>query len=150
MAEGRRGGAGGYTAVELLIVVVLAGTAVAGTAAGWRHWTRVAPLERAAVVARGELHRARSIAVGRRIVARVSVSSRGELVLSDDAGRRLRWTPFRSPPFRLDSLRLRPATLRMNARGHGSAGSLYLYRGGRGIRIVVNFIGRTRVERFGL
>ena len=142
------GRARGYTVVELLIVVVLAGVAVAGTAAGWRHWAGEAPLERAAAVARSELHRARSIATGRRIVARVRVSDRGELVLSDDGGRRIRSTPFLAPPFRLDSLRLRPATLRVNARGQGTAGSLYLYRGGRGIRIVINFIGRIRVERF--
>ena len=144
------GAAHGYTVVELLVVVTLTAVAVAGSAAGWRHWMRQAPLERAAEVARGELSRARSVAVGRRMVARVSVSERGELVLADDAGRRLRATPFRAPPFRLDSLRLRPATLRINARGQGSAGSLYLYRGGRGIRIVVNFIGRIRLERFGL
>ena len=140
----------GCTTVELLIVVVLTAVAVAATAAGWRHWMRQSPLERAAEVARGELTRARSVAVGRRIVARVSVSERGELVLADDAGRRLRATPFRARPFRLDSLRLRPPTLRINARGQGSAGSLYLYRGGRGIRIVVNFIGRIRLERLGL
>ncbi len=49
---------------------------------------------------------------------------------------------------RLDSVRLRPATLRYNARGHGSPGSVYLYRGKRGIRLVSNFVGRVRAEAF--
>lgn len=150
MSGARDGRARGYTMVELLIVVALAGVVVAGTAAGWRHWAAGAPLQRAEAVARAELHRARATAIGRRSVVRLTVSSRGELVLSDDAGRRLRSIPFRAAPFRLDSLRLRPATLRMNARGQGSAGSLYLYRGDRGARIVSNFIGRIRVERLRL
>lgn len=150
MAGERGAGARGRTFVEVALVLALTGLAAATTAAGWRHWRGRAPLQRATAVARGELGRARAVAVARRAVVRLSVSGDGELVLSDADGRRLRSTPFRGAPFRLDSLRLRPATLRMNARGQGSPGSLYLYRGDRGVRIVSNFIGRLRVERFGL
>jgi hypothetical protein len=48
----------------------------------------------------------------------------------------------------LDSVRIRPATIRFNARGHGSAGSIYLYKGHRGIRVVSNFVGRIRRHSF--
>jgi hypothetical protein len=46
----------------------------------------------------------------------------------------------------VDSLRVRPATLRFNARGQAAPGSVYLYRGRRSIRIVCNFLGRLRIE----
>lgn len=140
----------GFTVVELLVVLVLSAAAVLAVTAGWSRWAAGWPLGRAASVARSELGRARALAIARREVVRLRVSARGELVVRDAADRRLRSTPFRGDPFRLDSLRLRPSTLRYNARGQGSPGSLYLYRRGRGVRIVSNFIGRLRVERFGL
>jgi hypothetical protein len=46
----------------------------------------------------------------------------------------------------LDSVRLRPSTLRFNPRGQAAPGSLYLYRGRRGVRLVSNFLGRVRRE----
>lgn len=140
----------GYTLVELTVVLVLAGTAILAVAAGWRRWSDDWPLDRAAAVARSELGRARATAIARREVVRLRVAGRGELVLHDADDRRLRSTPLTGSPFRLDSVVLRPSTLRYNPRGQGSPGSLYLYRRDRGVRIVSNFIGRIRVERFGL
>lgn len=139
----------GYTLVELTLVLALAATAVLAVTAGWRRWSEGWRLDRAAAVARSELGRARAIAIARREVVRLRVSGRGELILYDAADRRLRSTPLGGSPFRLDSLVLRPSTLRYNPRGQGSPGSLYLYRRGRGVRIVSNFIGRLRVERLG-
>lgn len=137
----------GYTLVELSVALALTGLVILTSAVGWHSWRDAAPLEQAASVARSELARARAAAVARREVLRLQVEGSGSLVVSDADGRRLRSTPLRSDPFFLDSIRLRPSTLRFNARGQGSPGSLYLYRGDRAVRIVVNFIGRVRVER---
>ncbi len=46
----------------------------------------------------------------------------------------------------VDSVQLRPATFRFNARGQAAPGSVYLFRGNRSVRIVCNFLGRLRVE----
>lgn len=46
----------------------------------------------------------------------------------------------------VDSVLLRPATFRFNARGQAAPGSVYLFRGDRSVRIVCNFLGRLRVE----
>jgi hypothetical protein len=56
----------------------------------------------------------------------------------------------RSGDVALDSIRLRPATLRFNARGQAAPGSVYLYRRDRGVRLVSNFLGRIRQENFRL
>ena len=138
----------GFTLLELTVTLALAGLAVLATA-GWLGWRDAARLERAAAVAREELARARGSAAARREVLRLRVDGSGSLVLSDAGGRTLRSTPLRAGPFGLDSVRLRPATLRFNPRGQGSPGSLYLHRGDRAVRIVINFIGRVRVERQG-
>lgn len=140
----------GHTLVELTLALTLSGIVALAATAGWRRWREAAPLERASAVAGGELARARSAAVARRSVLRLRVEDGGVLVLSDAEGRRVRATRLRAAPFRLDSVRLRPATLRFNARGQGSPGSLYLYRGDRAVRLVINFIGRVRVERLRL
>lgn len=140
----------GYTVLELTLALSLSGIVALAAAVGWRRWREAAPLERAAAVAGGELARARGAAMARRSVLRLRVDEGGVLVLSDVGGREIRATRLQAAPFRLDSVRLRPATLRFNARGQGSPGSLYLYRGDRAVRIVINFIGRVRVERLRL
>ncbi|MFW6193741.1 MAG: hypothetical protein ACOC83_09675, partial [Gemmatimonadota bacterium] len=68
----------------------------------------------------------------------------------DTDGELVGTTPLVAGTFDLDSARLRPSVLRFNARGQASPGSLYLYRKRRGVRVVSNFIGRVRVERFAL
>lgn len=80
---------------------------------------------------------------------RVRLDPGGSLVALDARGRIVAATPLRDAGLLgVDSVRLRPATLRFNARGQAGPGSLYLYRGGRGVRLVVNFIGRVRREDF--
>lgn len=100
-------------------------------------------LARATRLAESHLTRARLRALASR--SKVEVRSNG------------RWLELREPPGALvgridigtgsglvDSIRLRPAVLRFNSRGQGSPGSLYLYRGRRGMRVISNFLGRVR------
>lgn len=135
---------GGLTLPELALCVALLGVllAVALPTFGWLD--RFA-LDRAARLAGAHLTRARMSAVARRETLRVRVAPDGLLVLFDAGGRRLAATPLAGEgPFRPDSVRLRPTTLRYNPRGQASAGSLYLYKGSRGVRLVSNFVGRVR------
>ena len=88
------------------------------------------------------------LAITRRGVVRIRTRGRGELTLTAPDGRLVSRTNLLDGPFRVDSVRLRPSTLRYNSRGQAGPGSLYLYRGRRGVRIVSNFLGRLRIERF--
>lgn len=115
---------------------------------GLRRFRERIALERAESACRGRLSQARMLAIARRGVVRIRVTERGELTLEAPDGRIAGRTSLLDGPFRVDSVRLRPSTLRYNGRGQAGPGSLYLYRGGRGIRIVSNFLGRLRVERF--
>lgn len=93
------------------------------------------------------LSRARMLAVARRQTLRVRISASGSLVLLDPDGERLDEVALQGDGlWTLDSLRLRPATLRFNSRGQAAPGSLYLYRGRRSVRLVSNFVGRIRQE----
>ncbi|WP_419163185.1 prepilin-type N-terminal cleavage/methylation domain-containing protein [Candidatus Palauibacter sp.] len=132
----------GFSLVEMLVAICLAGTAAAVVMS--RGPLDRLGLSRAARVAESQLVLARLKAVAthaptevRLVGTRLEVARRGGRLLS-------RVELARHGLGRLDSARLRPSTLRFNARGHGSPGSLYLYRGRLGVRLVSNFVGRVR------
>ena len=144
--HGSRTGRNGFSLVEVAVALAVAG--LAATFIVSRQPLDRFSLTRAARVAESQLALARLHAVATHAPTavtlagtRLEVSVSGGSLLSrvDLGGRALG---------RLDSVRLRPSTLRFNARGHGSSGSVYLYRGERGIRLVSNFVGRVRAEPF--
>lgn len=139
----------GFTLPGLLIsLVLLGGVSMVGLAVSRSH-SATRALDGATRVARGALDTGRLTAVARRRVVRLRLEGARRLVLYDDGDHELRgWPLGREGPFRLDSIRLRPRTLRFNSRGQAAPGSVYLYRGGGGRRLVINFLGRVRVERF--
>lgn len=137
----------GFTLVEALIVTLALGVGASLGIEAWRRHAETRELTGAAAAVRGVLGRARMLGVARRRVVKVTADGRGDLVVLD--GRNLeagRVPTRRDGPFRLDSVRIRPRTLRFNARGQAAPGSVYLYRGGRGVRLVSNFLGRVRQE----
>ena len=143
---GSRTGRNGFSLVE--VAVALAVTGLAATVIISRGPLDGFSLTRAARVAESQLALARLHAVATHAPTavtlagtRLEVSRRGGSLLSRvDLGRHALG--------RIDSVRLQPSTLRFNARGHGSPGSIYLYRGERGIRLVSNFLGRVRAVPF--
>lgn len=97
---------------------------------------------------RGQLVLARTVAVARRETVRVRADETGDLVILDGSGARLNSAGIGGATgLGVDSMRVRPSTLRFNSRGQGAPGSVYLYRGNRTVRIVSNFLGRLRTER---
>ena len=137
---------GGFTIFELLTVIAIVGLAAAmvtsmGALDRWG-------LSRAARLAESHLVRARLLALSTRDHT-LTRAQGTHLVMTDRAGSVLTRVDLAGAGLgRLDSVRVRPTTLRFNARGHGSAGSIYLYRGRRGVRVVSNFVGRARVVPF--
>lgn len=140
----------GFTLLELLVATVVLAVAMAVGAEGVRRYRDAVALDRAAEAVRSRLAEARMLGVRHRAVVRLEVTPSGALELRDPDGELVGRTPLAGGAFDLDSARLRPSVLRFNARGQASPGSLYLYRKGRGIRVVSNFIGRVRMERFAL
>lgn len=140
----------GFTLVELLIALTLAALLAALGVRGYRTWRDSVALEAAGRAAHGHLALARTRALARRQTLRVRLTQGGALETYDPAGRVVDRTWLSGDVSRLDSLRLRPRTLRFNARGQAAPGSLYLYRGPRAIRLVCNFVGRIRTVRFRL
>lgn len=144
--RGSSTGRSGFSLVEVAVALAIAGLA-ATLIISSEPLDRFS-LTRAARVAESQLTLARLHAMATHAPTAVTlagtqleVSRRGGSLLSRvDVGRHAFG--------RLDSVRLRPSTLRFNARGHGSAGSVYLYRGERGIRLVSNFVGQVRAEPF--
>lgn len=141
---------GGFTLVELMVATVVIALVATAAVSGWRQLRETIALDRAESACRGRLAQARMMAIARRGVVRIRTSPRGELTLEDPDGRIVSRTALLTGRFRVDSVRLRPSTLRYNSRGQAGPGSLYLYRGDRGVRIVSNFLGRLRIERFRL
>lgn len=140
--------AAGVTLAEILLALALLGILAAAAAHGSGAIDALS-LHRSADLAHGHLVRARLEALARR--EKVAVWSRGpgRLLLVGAAGRTLAEVDLGGEGLlALDSLRLRPSVIRYNPRGHGSAGTVTLYRGHRGIRLVVNFVGRVRRHAF--
>ncbi len=135
----------GYSLVEVLIVVVLVGIAAA-VVVSTPSFDSFA-VTRAARLAESQLMRARLHAVANHAPTEVRTAGKSiEVALR--GGRVLSRVDLGGAGFvRLDSIRIRPQKLRYNSRGHGSIGSIYLYRGRHGIRLVSNFVGRVRVVR---
>lgn len=141
-ATGRRG----FSIVEVVVAIAIAGLAAA----------LVIPLDpldrfgltRAARVAESQLALARLHAVAAHAPTEVTLVGT-QLEVSLRGGRLLSRVDLgRHGLGRLDSVRMRPSSLRFNSRGHGSSGSVYLVRGRYGIRLVSNFVGRVRAEIF--
>jgi len=137
----------GFTLPELLIALTVIGALAALGASGFRNLRDATSMRAATWTVRNHLVAARSLAIARREKIRIRVDPSGSLVLITSTGHILLTTPVgRSADLPLDSLRVRPPTLRFNARGQAAPGSVYLYRGDRVVRVVSNFLGRLRVE----
>lgn len=145
-SRGSHTGRSGFSLVEVAVALAVTGLAAAFIIS--REPLDRFSLTRAARVAESQLTLARLHAIATHAPTavtlagtRLEVSRHGGSLLSrvDLGGHALG---------RLDSVRLQPSTLRFNARGHGSPGSVYLYRGDRGIRLVSNFVGRVRPVPF--
>jgi len=143
-----RGGASGFTLVETLTALALISLlllVVAPQREVFDQWS----IARAARLTERHLSGARLNALAHRRPVEVRLSGARVLETVDGGGRVVaRLDLGRSGLGPLDSIRVRPPRVRYNARGHGSAGSIYLYRGHRGVRVVSNFIGRIRRHSF--
>lgn len=139
----------GFTLSELLIVLVLVAFLVSWSAFGLARYREATALDGAVGAVRAHLLRARGLALARREVVRLRIRT-GRLTIYSSLDEPLHTRPLLRGPLALDSARLAPRTLRYNGRGQASPGSVYLYRGSKGARIVSNFVGRIRVERFDL
>ena len=141
--------ASGFTLLELAIVLALAALLTAVAFSGFRSFADSAAIAGAARSVREHVIRARSTAIYRRERVRLRQSPTADLTLRDDRDSVLATLSLaRTGPFAIDSVRIRPATLRFNSRGQAAPGSIYLYRAKKGVRVVVNFLGRVRVQRF--
>lgn len=135
----------GFTLPELLIALTLLSTLLATGWSGFRQLREAAALRAATRQVVAQLTLARRLAVDRRETVRFRAGG-VEVVLSAPDGRVLERIALRGPDrLPVDSIRVRPSTLRFNPRGQAAPGSVYLYRGRRSIRIVCNFLGRLRV-----
>ncbi len=106
-------------------------------------------IARAARLTERHLAGARLDALAHRRPVRVRLTAGRILETVDGSGRLVSRLDLRASALRpLDSVRVRPANIRYNARGQGAAGSVYLYRGHRGVRVVSNFVGRIRRHSF--
>lgn len=147
--RGRREAAGGFTLLELTIVLAFTALLAAVAFTGFRTFVDSAAIAGAARTVHEHLTHARAMAIYRRERVRLRLNPGAELTLVDDRDSVLaRLSLATSGPFGIDSVRVRPATLRFNPRGQAAPGSIYLYRARKGARIVVNFLGRVRVQRF--
>ena len=133
---------------EVLIAVTIAGTLTAISLTGMRGHAEAIAMRAAERAVRGQLVLARTVAVARRETVRVRADETGDLVILDVSGARLHSAGIGGATgLGVDSMRVRPSTLRFNSRGQAAPGSVYLYRGDRTVRIVSNFLGRLRTER---
>jgi len=138
----------GFTLVEAGIVLGLIGILLAvalPSTSAFELWS----ISRAATVTERYLSGVRLRAIARRERLRVRVAAPGTLETLDVTGVVIDRRELAGPDHRyVDSVAIRPRTLGYNSRGHGAAGSVYLYRGDRAIRVVSNFVGRVRRHTF--
>jgi prepilin-type N-terminal cleavage/methylation domain-containing protein len=147
MRNSRFLGPAGVTLPELLITLTVIGTLTTLGASGFRNLRDATSMRAATWSVRNHLVLARSLAIARREKIRIRQS--GDLVLLTLSGERVAAAsvgPSSDVP--VDSLRVRPSTLRFNSRGQAAPGSVYLYRGDRVVRVVSNFLGRLRIESY--
>ena len=136
----------GFTLPEMLIALTVVGTLAALGISGFVGLRESAALQVSTRVIRHQLTLARRAAVNGRQTVRFRNTS-GQLVLETLTGTVLAATSLTGvDPLPVDSVVLRPASLRFNARGQAAPGSVYLFRGNRSVRIVCNFLGRIRTE----
>lgn len=136
----------GFTLPELMIALTVVSTLLTVGWSGAREFREASALQAAARRATAQLSLARRLAVNRRETIRFRLLD-GDLALTDVDGRALLRVPVGGPDgLPVDSVDVRPATMRFNNRGQAAPGSVYLYRGRRSIRIVCNFLGRLRIE----
>jgi prepilin-type N-terminal cleavage/methylation domain-containing protein len=150
MSNSRLLGPAGVTLPELLITLTVIGALTALGASGLRNLRDATSMRAATWSVRNHLALARSLAIARREKIRIRQDESGDLVLLTPSGERVAAAsvgPSSDVP--VDSLRVRPATLRFNSRGQAAPGSVYLYRGDRVVRVVSNFLGRLRIESYG-
>jgi prepilin-type N-terminal cleavage/methylation domain-containing protein len=136
----------GYTLVELLIGLVLLGTILSLGWSGLRAVRDAAALEGAARSVTRQLMLGRSLAIARRAPIRLRAGPSDLGLYSVDGTRLASLSIGPAGELPVDSVDVRPATIRFNARGHAGAGSIYLWKGRRGVRLVCNFLGRVRRE----
>ncbi len=136
----------GLTLVELLIALVLTATVSALSWTALRSARDAAALEGAARSVSRQLALGRNLAVARREPIRLRAGPTDLGLYASDGTRisSLEVGPGGELP--VDSVEVRPSTIRFNARGHAGAGSIYLWKGRRGIRLICNFLGRVRRE----
>lgn len=148
VARRRRVRAAGTTLVEAAIALTLVSLLVLVVAPRrdvFDQWS----IARAARLTERHLSGARLNALAHRRSVEVRLAGGRVLETVDGSGRVVARLDLRESGLGpLDSIRVRPSRIRYNARGHGSAGSVYLYRGHRGVRVVSNFIGRIRRHGF--
>lgn len=136
----------GFTLLEMMIVLTIFSTLLALGWSGARDFREASALQAAARRTTAQLSMARRLAVNRRERIRFRTVD-GDLALVDDEDRPLLRVPIGGPGgLPVDSVDVRPSTMRFNDRGQAAPGSVYLYRGRRSIRIVCNFLGRLRIE----
>jgi len=136
----------GFTLPEMLIVLTMLAMLTALGWSGLRSFREASALRAAARQVVAELSLARRLAVNRRETVRFAAVSDDLALTAEDGAVLVRLALAGPDALPVDSLRVRPATLRFNARGQAAPGSVYLYRGRRSIRIVCNFLGRLRIE----
>jgi len=145
--DGRPRGRAGHTLVEALVALALLGTLAAAALPAMGVLDRLA-LSRAAALAERCLSGTRLRAAAHRRDLRVRLSGT-TLVVVDTSGAVIGRTRLDGQGIgRIDSARIRPRQIRYNPRGHGSAGNITLYRGGHGVRVISNFVGRVRRQVF--